>query len=48
MSVVFAECCVHSFLCYELITRSEESYHMCGCVCVSNYVPPRNLNNEAA
>jgi hypothetical protein len=27
-------CCVGSGLCDELITRTEESYHVCVCVCV--------------
>jgi hypothetical protein len=31
-------CHAESSLCYELITRSEQPYGMCVCVCVSNYV----------
>jgi hypothetical protein len=40
--------CVDSRLCDVPITRSEESYPMCVCVCVSNCVWPRNIGNEAA
>jgi hypothetical protein len=40
--------CVGSGLCDELITHSEESCWVCGCVRVSNCVWSRNLSNEAA
>ena len=33
-SLVFVVCCAGSFLCDELITRSEESIRVCVCVCV--------------
>jgi hypothetical protein len=33
-SLVFVMCCVGSYLCNELITRSEESYRVCVCVCL--------------
>ena len=33
-SLVHVVCCVGSDLCDELITRSEESYWVCVCVCV--------------
>jgi len=45
---VFVVCCVAGSLCDEPITRSEESYRVCMCVCVSNCVWSINLNNEAA
>jgi len=32
-SLVFVVCCVGSRLCDELITRSEETYRPCLCVC---------------
>ena len=43
---VCSVCCVGKGLCDEVITRSEESYWACVCVC--NCVWSRNLNNEAA
>jgi hypothetical protein len=33
-SCVFVLCCVGRELCDELITRSEESYHVCVCLTV--------------
>jgi hypothetical protein len=45
-SVVFVVCFVGSGLCEELITRSEEWYRLCMCVCVSNHVLSRNLKTR--
>jgi hypothetical protein len=36
--LVFIVCCVGSGHCEELITRSEESYRVCVCVCMCVYV----------
>ena len=42
----FVLCCVGNDLSDRLVTRSEESYRALVCVCVSNCVSPRNLNNN--
>jgi hypothetical protein len=34
--LLFVVCCVGSGLCDRLITRPEESYGVCVCVCVRN------------
>jgi hypothetical protein len=49
-SLTFVVCSVGSDLCDELIFRSEVSYRARAraCVCVSNRVSSRNLNNGAA
>jgi len=45
--ILFCVCCgcVGKGLCDELITRSEKCYWKC--MCVSNCVQSRNLNDEA-
>ena len=45
LALVFVVCCVGRGLCDGLITRSEETCHVC--VCVSNCGWSRNLYNEA-
>jgi len=35
-------------VCDELIPNSNESYRVCVCVCVSNFVSSGNLHHEAA
>ena len=43
---MFVVCFTGSGLCDGLITRLGESN--CVCVCVPDYIPCRNLNNEAS